>query len=130
MQKTDSFGNLTIGRRLQAIREDRKMSQAEFAEILSMSQSTYSRMEMGKTHIGFDELAHIAETLDVPIHELLPEASMFHLSNSGQGAASITFGNCIFHIGTDASVKALEEEKKALEEKVRQLEKQLRQMDK
>ena len=109
--------------------EDRKMSQTDFADLLSMSQPAYSGLERGITHIKLDEISHIAEVLDIPVHELLPETSFLNHPNSGNGSG-ITFGNCNFYIGTDVSVKAREEEKKSLEEKIRLLEKQIEIMEK
>ena len=122
--------NMKIGQRLQSIREDRKMSQSEFADILSISQSAYSRLERGETHVSYDEIMRYAEILNVPIYELLPETSVFQMSNSGQGAAGITFGNCIFNIGTDAAISALQEENKALAEKNKELENKIHLLEK
>ena len=128
--------NMKIGQRLQTIREGRKMSQSEFADILSVSQSTYSRLERGETHVSIEELTRIAETLDIPIYELLPESTNFHQTNSDRGAGVI-FGNYIVNMGNSEAIKSLEEENRSLavknghlEEKIRLLEKQIEILEK
>jgi len=127
---------IKIGEKLQSIREERKMSQEDFADILSMSQSKYQRLESGITHARIDEIAHIAEVLDIPVLELLPETAIFKQTNTDQSSGNI-LGNYIVNKGISESVKALEEENhlllqrnKHLEEKIRLLEKQIEIMEK
>jgi len=40
---------LKLGQKLLQERENRKMTQAEFAELLGMSQSTYARLERNES---------------------------------------------------------------------------------
>lgn len=75
-----------------AIREDRQMNQEEMAELLAMSQSTYSRLERNETMLPFEDLARVADKLKVPVQELLPE--IFTVNNNPTGGSSgIVFGN-------------------------------------
>lgn len=77
-----------------AIREDRQMNQEEMAELLAMSQSTYSRLERNESMLPFEDLARVAEKLKVPVQELLPEIFTVHNNPSGH-ANGIVFNNII-----------------------------------
>lgn len=77
-----------------AIREDRQMNQEEMAELLAMSQSTYSRLERNETMLPFEELTRVADKLKIPVQELLPEIFTVHNSPSGH-ANGIVFNNII-----------------------------------
>ena len=83
---------LKIGSRLQAIREERKINQDEMAELLSMSSSSYGRLERGDSSIPFEELNRISKVLSVPIQDLLPEIfSIYNNNNTNQ--SGLIFGN-------------------------------------
>jgi len=79
---------LNVGPKLLELRDQRRMSQAEFAEILAMSQSTYSRLERGETIPDLERLVRISEVLDFPLIEFLPEGLIFsnhHNTHQDQG---------------------------------------------
>jgi transcriptional regulator with XRE-family HTH domain len=123
---------LKVGHKLQTIREDRKMSQAEFASILAMSPSAYARLERGETQATIDELLRYAESLGVSVNELLPDTLTFHNHNNGKGAGVI-FGNYIVNVSSTEQTKILELENerlgltnKHLQEKIALLEEQVR----
>jgi transcriptional regulator with XRE-family HTH domain len=83
---------LKIGSRLQAIREERKINQDEMAELLSMSSSSYGRLERGDSSIPFEELNRISKVLSVPIQDLLPEIfSIYNNNNTNQ--SGLIFGD-------------------------------------
>lgn len=107
---------LRLGSRLLAIREERKLSQAEMADILGLPSSTYSRIERNETSVELEKLAGFAEALQVPIQELLPEtlAITTNNNNSSQGGG-VNFGTINYHFyGTDelSRLKAENEELK------------------
>ena len=64
---------MQIGYKIKKIRDDRKFSQSEMAELLGISQSAYSRLERDETPVVLNELVRYAKTLNVPIQEFLPD---------------------------------------------------------
>ena len=59
--------------RFRELREERKLSQAEMAKILHVSQQTYSRYESHKTEIPLEKLVYLAKFFDTSVDYLLGE---------------------------------------------------------
>lgn len=57
--------------RLRGLREDRDLSQKDLAEILSVSQSTYSDYELEKLNIPIVSLRKLAEFFETSIDYIL-----------------------------------------------------------
>lgn len=57
--------------RFRELREERKLSQAEMAKILHVSQQTYSRYESHKTEIPLEKLVYLAKFFDTSVDYLL-----------------------------------------------------------
>ncbi|TAE00156.1 MAG: XRE family transcriptional regulator [Bacteroidetes bacterium] len=72
---------MRIGTRLLALREDRKMSQAEMADLLGVSAPTYSRLERNETSVDLEQIVHYSKILKVPVQEFLPETITINGSN-------------------------------------------------
>jgi len=111
-----------------AIREDRQMNQEEMADLLAMSQSTYSRLERNEAMLPFEDLARVAEKLKVPVQELLPE--IFTVNNNPTGGSSgIVFGNDfnITHIVSQVHnhFYSADETSKALQKQIYELQEEL-----
>lgn len=53
----------------------RKVPQAQIADRLSVSQAAVSRRMTGRTPFDLDELAIVAQLLDVPVIDLIREAA-------------------------------------------------------
>ena len=60
--------NSTIGNKLKKLRKNRSWSQEHVAELLSLSQSSYARIESGESHSWASHLEKICE-----VFEILPE---------------------------------------------------------
>lgn len=60
-----------IGKRLRALREQRGLTQAAFAELTGKAIETISNMERGKTIPGLLTLDHFAKRLGVGLEELV-----------------------------------------------------------
>lgn len=58
-----------VGKRVRAIRKQRRLSQAELADSTHRSIETISSIERGKALPNFETLERLAETLDVQIKE-------------------------------------------------------------
>lgn len=66
-----------IGHRIHDLRKSKNYSQLEFAELIDISPSHLSSIELGKTRFGVDILVRMANVLQVPadviLHTDLPE---------------------------------------------------------
>ena len=60
-----------IGRFLRELRTEKKLTQAQFAEIIGVTNRSISRWENGVNMPDFDVLIQIAEYFDVGIEEIL-----------------------------------------------------------
>lgn len=66
---------MKVGSRLYNERNERKLNQAEMAELLGVSTSAYARLERGETSAEMEQLAFFAKKLDIPFNDLLPKIS-------------------------------------------------------
>ncbi len=57
--------------RLRDMREDRDMSQKDIAKLLEISQSDYSKYELGKHMMGIDKYIKLAKFYNVSLDFLL-----------------------------------------------------------
>lgn len=64
---------------LRAIREDRDIKQKQIAEILNVSQNTYSQYETGVISLTAEVLIKLAEYYDVSIDYLLDRTDNPHV---------------------------------------------------
>ena len=111
------------------IREGRKKTQAEFAELHGMSVSAYQRLERGETKVDLEMMKKIAETLQIPVQELLPELS-FNNSNSnhhqqGYGYGGVIIGNLIISTHPTEVEHTLQQENSELKLKITFLEEKI-----
>ena len=81
--------------KLITIRKARGLSQVDMAKKIAMEQTTYSRKEIGKSHITDAEWEKFAKTLDVPVEDI-KEITM---------PVSIKNENCTFNDGSIAGVQ-------------------------
>ncbi len=71
-----------IGGHIRDVRKERKITQEELAEMVSLytnsknggNPQTISRVENATINYGVDTLIAIAEALDVPLKELIPDS--------------------------------------------------------
>lgn len=61
---------LAFGLRLRAIREERRMTQEQFAELLDRSPEAVSNMERGKSLPSLETLFRLSEKTSVPLGDL------------------------------------------------------------
>ncbi|RJS59177.1 hypothetical protein CJ483_03100 [Bacillus sp. PK3_68] len=63
--------SMEYGERLKKLRNERGISQQEFADRLKINRSTYARYELGKTQPDFETLQKIADYYSVTIDFIL-----------------------------------------------------------
>lgn len=122
-----------VGHKLLQIREERKMTQSDFANFLNIPITSYAHIERNEAYVDFEKLTDIAERLDVPINELLPDTISIHNHNindrgvSGGGVffgGSQTINNNNFYYGDDAqAMEAKDKEIEALRKELEELKK-------
>jgi len=75
MQHQSISGNTTypalVGNIIARLRKEQGIGQAEFASMVGLGQSTWSRIEKGQSALTIEQLAKTAEQLDMQPHELL-----------------------------------------------------------
>jgi transcriptional regulator with XRE-family HTH domain len=111
---------LRAGHKFYHIREERKLSQSEMAELLGISQSAYSRMERGDVSLPLEDLARYADRLGLPLQELLPETMT--ISNHQGNGSNVVFCNQYNYYGESEHSKVIQQ----LQEKIEKLEALLR----
>jgi transcriptional regulator with XRE-family HTH domain len=62
---------LTLCRRLRALRESRGLTQRQIAEKLEISQAAYCRMERGQIEISVVKLMYLAAMYGVKVSEIV-----------------------------------------------------------
>ena len=77
--------SIKIGSRLKKLRMDRGYKQEYLADILEVSQKTYSNMENDKSSISIDTLKKIAEEYKIDLLELLSnDTKIVQYNNSNE----------------------------------------------
>jgi len=73
--KNKASGNTTypalVGSIIAQCRKDQGIGQAEFAQMVGLGQSTWSRIEKGQSALTIEQLAKAAEVLEIMPYELL-----------------------------------------------------------
>jgi transcriptional regulator with XRE-family HTH domain len=68
---TEIWAMIDFRRNLISIRKDRKLTQAQLAELLDIQPRLISRWETGETKPQFDHMVRLADVLQVTIDELV-----------------------------------------------------------
>lgn len=84
---------MKVGSRLYNERNERKLNQAEMAELLGVSTSAYARLERGETSAEMEQLAFFAKKLDIPFNDLLPENIKVENKENTSGQVGFVMGN-------------------------------------
>lgn len=78
-----------IGQKIKKLRELRNFTQRHMAEELGLSQSAYSKLELGETEITYSKLERVSEVLGMKPEEVISfnESMVFNVMNNqtGQG---------------------------------------------
>ena len=65
----------TLGTKLRKLRDNKKMSQSEIADLLGVSQSAYNKWEADQARPSSDNLMKISDFHDIEIKDLLEEST-------------------------------------------------------
>ena len=86
---------ITIGKRIKAHRTQRKMTQAELAERLGLSNVFISYIETGKKGVSLEVLLKIVDEFDLSLDSLVLTESPFRLPRAYRGFAEL-LSDCDF----------------------------------
>ena len=103
---------MKIGTRLLTARNDRKLNQAEMADLLGLAPSTYSRIERNEGSATLEQVLDFSQKLDVPIQDFLPETISINSSNQN-GNIGLVMGTINYY-----GDQALAQENAFLKEKI------------
>lgn len=89
----DTASNEKIGNLIAQIRQERGLTQAEFAKRLGTSQSAVNRMEHGKQNLTLETLAHISDVLNKQLISLNSGAVNLRIDGGYELSGEITLKN-------------------------------------
>lgn len=125
------------------IREDKKMTQADIAEKLGLSETGYAKIERGESKADIDRLQKIADVLGVTLAEIIPfgDENVFVFndardnSNNSFSLGNIALSAEIEHLKTlleakNEIINSREREIESLKQQIHILEKLVETLDK
>jgi transcriptional regulator with XRE-family HTH domain len=88
---------LNIGTKIKKLRELKNLTQEHMASVIGITQSAYSRMELGETEITYSKLARIAGELGMKPEEVIAfnESMVFNVMHNQTGNGLIIQNNTL-----------------------------------
>ena len=77
--------NMSLGKKLKQARLNKNLSQDFMAEMLEVSQKTYSNFENNKTKPDFSQIEKISKILDVSVLEFLEDTEKYNFYQNNTG---------------------------------------------
>ena len=112
----------TLGNKLIHLRHERKLSQAEVAQCLDVSQNAYNKWEADKCKPGADNLQKISAFYEIDISELLADDDKITLSGNNIRGENNIIANTIPNIHIHSSKELISKVLKNQEQISRLLE--------
>lgn len=116
---------MVIGNKLRKLRMGKGYSQEYLAEVLEVSQKTYSNMENSKSSISIETLKKIAEEYKIDLIELLSDDKVIVQNNSSRESSTFQGGIIINHMSEELlnqMKERIEELKQTISEKNKHIE--------
>ncbi len=116
---------MVIGNKLRKLRMGKGYSQEYLAEVLEVSQKTYSNMENNKSSISIETLKKIAEEYKIDLIELLSDDKVIVQNNSSRESSTFQGGIIINHMSEELlnqMKERIEELKETILEKNKHIE--------
>ncbi len=113
-----------IGQQIKKLRELKNLTQTHVAEKLGVSQSAYSKMELGESAVTFNRLEKISEVLEMKPEEVIAfnESMVFNVMHNQNGGN--VFGD-INNTVSDTERQLYQDQINLLKEEVTYLKKML-----
>jgi transcriptional regulator with XRE-family HTH domain len=119
---------IKIGKKLRILRMNKGYSQENVAEILAVSQKTYSNMENDKTSISLEVLRKIAEEYKVDMMELLSDGGIAFQQNNPSD--TISMKGIIYNHASDELIAQLKSRIEDLKNNLAEKEKHISTLEK
>jgi transcriptional regulator with XRE-family HTH domain len=115
-----------IGQKIKKLRELRNFTQSHMAEELGLSQSAYSKLELGETEITYNKLERVAEVLGMRPEEVISfnESMVFNVMHNQTGQGFVINNNQL----TESEKQLYEEQISLLKEELSYLKRLLEQV--
>ena len=83
----DDLRTLHIGQKIKKLRELKNLTQMHMAQQLGVTQSAYSKLELGESEITYKRLEKISEVLEMKPEEVISfnDQMVFNISNNPYG---------------------------------------------
>jgi transcriptional regulator with XRE-family HTH domain len=87
--------NMHIGLKIKKIRELKNLSQTHLAQQLGMSQSAYSKIEIGETEVTYSKLEKISEALELKPEDIIRfnDSMVFNVMHNIDGNNGFVINN-------------------------------------
>lgn len=107
--------NLNIGTNIKKLRELKNLTQEHMASVIGVTQSAYSRLELGETEITYSKLARIAGELGMKPEDVISfnESMVFNVMHNQTGNGLIIQNNTLVNEERDLyklQIETLKEE--------------------
>jgi transcriptional regulator with XRE-family HTH domain len=105
-----------IGHKIKKLRELKNLTQTHVAQHLGMTQSAYSKIELGETEVTYSKLEKISEALDLKPEDIIRfnDAMVFNVMYNNDGNNGFVINNTF----SDRERTLYEERIAALEDQV------------
>lgn len=97
---TNHKGGIKIGSKLRKLRMEKGYKQEYMADVLEISQKTYSNMENDKSSISLDTLKKIAEEYKIDLMELISDDKVVIQNNSSNDTSTFN-GFVVNHLSEE-----------------------------
>ena len=87
----NAMDTLRIGQKIKKLRELKNLTQEHMAEVIGLSQSAYSRIELGDTEVTYSKLERISQELGMRPEEVIAfnESMVFNVMHNQTGNSLI-----------------------------------------
>jgi transcriptional regulator with XRE-family HTH domain len=102
MEKNNNeIASKQIGGKIKKLRELKNLTQSHMAEKLGLSQSAYSKIELGETEISYKRLTQIANVLNLKPEEItnFSDNMVFNVMHNQNGQNGFVVNNNSLSIG-------------------------------
>ena len=117
---------MQIGNKIKKIRELRNFTQKYLADELSLSQSAYSKIEMGETEITYARLEKIAAVFEMKLEDIITFSDNALLNFSNNPGNGNLYANVNYSLN-EVLIKSYEHQIQSLKEEVSFLKMMLQQ---
>lgn len=118
---------INVGNKIRKLRMDKGYSQEYMADVLNISQRTYSNMENNKSQISVEVLRKIAKEYGIDIIELLKDDRTIVQNNSSKDSST---GGIIYNHMSEKLIEQFEERIVELKELIKEKDKRIDDLEK